>query len=330
MGRMRLLSEANGTTVEGFCIVKSVQLKTNKNGSMYLDFVFADCEGEIEAKLWDYSAAKNGIFDADQVVKVCATINIWKDAEQLKIDRLRHTTAEDGVDMSLLVPCAPFDAEWMYQQLFDTADTFADDEIKRLTQYLLRGNKALLLRAPAAVKLHHATRGGLLHHTYTMLQAAKALCPLYPLLDTDLVYAGAILHDIAKLEELEIGSLGLANGYTEAGKLVGHINLGVCMVAAACEALDISHDIRILFQHMLLSHHGIAEYGSPRPPMFPEAELVSELDLLDSRLYEMFDALSGIPKGGFSERMWALDNRQIYQHGHLFEAGKPEKKAENE
>lgn len=321
MGRMRLLSEAAGGTVEGFCIVRSVQVKTNIKGSTYLDFVLADCEGEVDAKLWDYNVSQHGIFDAEQVVKIRATINMWKDAEQLKIDRIRHAEEADGVDMSLLVPCAPFDAEWMYQQLFDTADGFADDGLKRLTQYLLRANKQQLLRAPAAVKLHHATRAGLLHHTYSVLMAAKALCPLYPLLDTDLVYTGAILHDIAKIEELEVGALGLSAGYTEAGQLIGHITLGVGMVAAACEALDIPYDTCILVQHMLLSHHGLAEYGSPRPPMFPEAELLSELDMLDSRLYEMFDALSGVPKGGFSERVWALENRQLFQHGHSFAPG---------
>lgn len=316
MGRMRLCSETDGTAVEGFCLIKSVQVKTNIKGSAYLDLVLADCEGEMDAKLWDYNAMQHGVFENDQVIKIRGSINLWKDAEQLKIDRMRAVTDEDDVDMSLLVPCAPFDPEWMYEELFNTAEVFQDDDLRRLTQYLLRTNKEALLRAPAAVKLHHATRGGLLHHTLTILQAAKALCPLYPALDAELVYAGAILHDIAKLVEMDTGALGLAGGYTPAGQLIGHISLGVNMVGSASELLDIPAQLCMLIQHMLLSHHSVPEYGSPRPPMFPEAEMLAELDMLDSRMYEMFDALASVPVGGFSERIWALDNRQIYQHGH--------------
>lgn len=316
MGRMRLLSMAEGANVEGHCIIKSVQVKTNIKGSAYLDLVLADCEGETDAKLWDYSAQQHGVFDADQVIWLKGSINVWKDAEQLKVDKMRAVTQADAVDMSLLVPCAPFDPEWMYSELFETAETFSDDDLRRLVQYLLRTNKEQLLRAPAAVKLHHATRGGLLHHTLAIVQAAKALTPLYPMIDAELVYAGAILHDIAKLQEMDTGALGLAGGYTPAGQLIGHISLGVSAVGSACELLDIPQELCMLIQHMILAHHSVPEYGSPKGPMFPEAELLAHLDMLDSRLYEMFDALSGVPKGGFSERVWALDNRQLYQHGH--------------
>jgi len=316
MGRMRLVSEAEGGAIEGFCIIKSVQVKTNIKGSAYLDLVLTDCEGEMDAKLWDYNAAQHGVYEENQVVKIRGSVNLWKDAEQLKIDKIRIASDEDGVDMARLIPCAPFDPEWMYQQLYDTAEGFLDDDLRRLTQYLLKDNKERLLRAPAAVKLHHATRGGLLHHTYTLVQAAKALSPLYPALDAELVYAGAILHDIAKLREMDVGPLGLAGSYTPAGQLLGHITMGVAMVGSACELLDIPEELCVLVQHMLLSHHGVPEYGSPRPPMFPEAEMLAELDMLDSRLYQMFDALNGVPMGGFSERVWALENRQVYQHGH--------------
>lgn len=318
MGRMRLLTSSIGATqVEGFCIVKAVQVKTNSKGSAYLDMVLTDCEGEIDAKLWDYNTMQHGVFEPEQIVKVRASVNIWKDSEQLKIDKIRPVSGEDDVDMSALIPCAPFDPEWMYDTLYDIAETFADNDLRRLTQYLMRNNKSLLLRAPAAVKLHHAMRSGLLYHTYSIVQMAKAVCALYPALDADLVYAGAILHDIAKLVELNIGELGLAGGYTVAGQLVGHIALGVSTIGSACELLDIPNELCVLIQHMILSHHGLPEYGSPRSPMFPEAEVLAELDLLDSRIYEMYDALAGVSVGSFSERVWALENRQLYQHGHI-------------
>ena len=189
-----------------------------------------------------------------------------------------------------------------------------------LTQYILRENKAAILRYPAALKLHHAMRGGLLYHTTTMLKAARAVCavykPLYPSLSTELVYAGIILHDVAKTQELTVGGIGLASAYSQKGQLLGHINMGMAMVERAAAELMTNEHTTMLLQHMLLAHHGVPEFGSPRPPMFPEAELVSQIDVMDSKLFEMFDALAAVPVGGFSDRQWALDNRQLYKHGH--------------
>ncbi len=316
MGRMRLLSEADGAIAEGFCLVKNVQVRTNVKGNIYLDFVLTDCGGDVAAKLWDYDPELHGKeYEPEQVIKVRGSITIWKDTEQLKIERIRQTTDEDSVDMSLLVPCAPYSSEEMYEEIFKTTEAFQDDDLRRLTQYILKTNKELLLRAPAAVKMHHATRGGLLHHTLSVLRAAKALCPLYKGLDKELVYAGVILHDIAKLLEMDISALGLASGYTYKGRLIGHIGLGINVIGSVCELLDINDALCVLVQHMILSHHSVVEYGSPKPPMFPEAELVAQLDMLDSRLYEMFDVLDSVPSGGFSERVWALEDRHVYNHG---------------
>lgn len=320
MGRMKLLSNViNHTTgqVEGYCIVKNVQQKNNVKGSSYLDFTLGDAEGEIAAKLWDYDPAQQGVYHVDDLVKVRGTINIWKETEQLKIDRIRNAE-ESECPMSDLVPSAPFASDWMYDKLYERAQELQDADLVKLLTHLLSTHKTALLSHPAAVKLHHAQRGGLLYHTMTMLRVAECICSVYTALDTDLVYAGIILHDIAKLEEIAASDLGLASGYTTRGKLIGHIPMGVVMVEQAAKELGISEETTSLISHILLSHHGTAEHGSPRPPMFPEAEVVSEIDLLDSRMFEMFDALSGVQVGNFSERIWSLDNRQLYQHGHNF------------
>ncbi len=323
MGRMKLLGKvANPATgqVEGYCIVKSVALKSNVKGSNYLDFVLCDAGGEIPAKLWDYSVEQHGSYEADTVVKVRGTVTLWKEAEQLKIDRIRNLKPEEEADMEDLIPCAPLDSEFMYDELFSRSQRFADEDLRMLTQYLLKERKEMLLKYPAALKLHHAIRGGLLFHTYTMLRMAEHVCDiygaLYPLLSRDLVCAGVILHDLAKIPELTVGNLGIANGYSVPGQLLGHINIGVAMVERAAAELMIAEETKELVQHILLSHHGIPEYGSPKPPMFPEAEIVNELDVLDSRMFEMFDALSTVTEGEFTERLWALDNRQLYRHGH--------------
>ena len=297
MGRMRLLDKvfnASASQVEGFCIVKSVGIKTNVKGAAYLDMILADAGGECNAKLWDYAPEVHGSYEANTVIKVRATINMWKDGEQLKIDRIRNLKPNEEVDMSELVPCAPQSPQKMYDEIFAVTEGFNDPDLKLITQHLLKENRDALLRWPAALKLHHAMRGGLLYHTLTMLESAKAIIGvykrLYPSLSSELVYAGIILHDIAKTRELVVGELGLASAYSTEGQLLGHLDLGMAMIERAAAELMI--------------------------PTLTEAEIVSEVDLLDARLFEMYDALSGIVTGGFTERLWALDNRQLYKHGH--------------
>ena len=323
MGKMRMLSNVinhASNQVEGFCFIKSLQLKVNVKGAEYLDIMLADADGEINAKLWDYQSAVHGMYSAGEVIKVRGTINLYKDTEQLKIDRIRHITEADHVDMSSIVASAPIDGEKIFDSLFEFAGGFADADIAKLTQYLLTENRERMLYYPAALKLHHAMRGGLLYHTLTMLESAKAIIGvykrLYPTLSSELVYAGIILHDIAKTRELVVGELGLASAYSTEGQLLGHLDLGMAMIERAAAELMINDETKMLLQHIVMSHHGVPEFGSPKPPMFPEAEIVSEVDLLDARLFEMYDARSGVVTGGFSERQWALDNRQLYKHGH--------------
>ena len=321
MGRMLLLDQiinpANNQ-VERFCIVRSVVQKSNVKGSDYLDFILCDAGGEVNAKLWDYNVEQHGHYEADTIIKVRATITLWRETEQLKIDRIRNLKDGEAVDMARLIPCAPLPPQEMYDALYACAEGFENNDLRMLTQYILRENKEDLLRWPAALKLHHAMRGGLLYHTLFMLRAAKALCGLYkdiyPALDVDLVCAGVILHDVAKIPELTVGKLGLASGYSTAGQLLGHINIGVARVERAAAELMIEDSVKVLVQHILLSHHGQPEFGSPKAPMFPEAEIVSTVDVLDSRLFEMYEAIAGVQPGEFSERQWALDNRQIYKH----------------
>lgn len=323
MGRMRLLSNiVNNATnqVEGFCLVKSVQLKVNVKGAEYLDFTLADSEGEVNAKLWDYQNAVHGSYSAGEIIKVRGTVTVYRDTEQLKIERIRKMKETDSVDLASIVAESPVDGEMLFKELFDFAGTFRDEDISRLTRYLLSANKDRLVRYPAALRLHHAKKGGLMFHTHTMLSVAKKLVEVYsaidPELSSDLVYAGVILHDIAKTTELEVGPLGLATAYSTEGQLLGHITMGVTMVQTAAMELGIPEEKTMLISHILLSHHGVAEFGSPKPPMFPEAEIVSTIDTLDAKLYEMFDALSAVEIGGFTERLWALDNRQLFRHGH--------------
>ncbi len=323
MGRMNLLSnyinKENGT-VEGFCIIRSVFVKKNVKGADYLDMMLADAGGEINAKLWDYSTDSHGLYTVGDIIKVRGTVNMWKDVEQFKIDRIRHKNDSDVLDMSAIVASSPIDGDETYCRIYEFAGTLSDPDLVMLTQYLLRSRRAAIAAYPAALKLHHAVRCGLMFHTGTMLEVAKKIVevykPLYPELSSDLVYCGVILHDIAKTEELTVNELGAATAYSTRGQLMGHINMGVSMVEQAAAELQLPEELTTLVSHILLSHHGQPDYGSPKFPMFPEAEIVSEIDMLDARMYEMYDALSGVKTGEFTERQWSMDNRQLYRHGH--------------
>ena len=150
MGRMNLLNNivnpANNQ-VEGFCVVKSVAIKSNVKGSDYLDMILADAGGEISAKLWDYSIEQHGVYEPDSIIKVRATVNIWKDSEQLKIDRIRAARDSDNVDMSSLVPCAPLPPQEMYDEIIKVTESFTDNDLRMLTQYILKENREELFHA---------------------------------------------------------------------------------------------------------------------------------------------------------------------------------------
>ena len=192
------------------------------------------------------------------------------------------------------------------------ARSLGNPELSRLAVALLVEKKEQLLYWPAAVSFHHAERSGLLHHTTTMLRAAQALLPIYPYLNRSLLLCGVIAHDLCKIDELSAGELGIAAEYTKEGNLLGHIVQGVAHVREVGAQLGLSQEVLLLVEHMILSHHEIPEYGSPKPPLFPEAQMLHLLDMMDARMFAMHEALLITPKGAFSDRVRALEGRKLY------------------
>jgi 3'-5' exoribonuclease len=186
---------------------------------------------------------------------------------------------------------------------------FASEDLKKLTLEMLEMAGDRLDWFPAAQRMHHAERGGLLHHTTDMLRMAKAAMEVYPWLDHDLLCAGVILHDLGKLEELKSDESGNVSDYTRDGQLLGHLVRGITLLNRAAEKTGVTGEPVVLLEHMLLSHHGEAEYGSPRPPMFAEAEMLHLLDDMDAKMNEMESVLRRTPVGAFSEKIWTLDRR---------------------
>lgn len=300
--------------VEGFCIVKSVEKKTSSKGDVYLDFTLADATGEINAKLWRYIPAEHGEYKSQDIVKVRGTVSSYNGADQLRIERIRTAFEGDKVKIEDLVRSVGYSGEQMFDELYSIADNFSDGELKTVVTAILSDCKEKLLYWPAAYKLHHAVRGGLLMHVLSIVRLCQSVCDVYTFVDRELLISGAILHDIAKLDEFSVGELGIADGYTVEGNLLGHLAMGAAKVDEYAKRLNVSRKTSVLLQHMLLSHHGDPEFGAAVRPMFIEAEILSELDLLDSRIYEMRDAVSSVKPDEFSGRVWALNERKLYNH----------------
>lgn len=295
---------------EGYLIVRSAEQRASANGKNYLDMTLADKSGSINAKMWDGTVQPPL---AGSIVKVRATGNEFNGRMQLRVEKIRAAESRDQVDMSALIPCAPRDPNEMLGEVVRAADHIADPDLRRITCELLDRARDKLLTFPAAKQMHHAERSGLLHHTTTMLRAANAIMSVYPQLNASLLIAGVIVHDLAKIDEMDADTLGLVSDYSVDGKLIGHIVRGVVNIQLAAEKTKANPGKALLLQHMVLSHHGIPEYGSPLAPKFPEAEVLNTIDTLDARLYEMDEALSRAIPGGFSEKVWGLDNRQLYR-----------------
>ena len=305
---------ANGL-VDCFLLVKSSDKKTSSKGDTYLDMMLSDKSGEINAKLWSYVPAVHGEYESGDIVKVRGTVSQYNGNPQLRIEKIRMAFPEDGVDPSDFVAASEYSGESMWEELYKRADAFKDADLRAIVTTLLTENKENLLFWPAAFRLHHAIRSGLMMHTLSIVKLCESVCEIYPFVDKELLISGAILHDIAKTKEYEISSAGLATGYSVKGNLIGHLAEGAIMINKTAEKLGIESEVVTLLQHMVLSHHGEPEFGAAVRPMFIEAELLSELDMMDARIYEMREATADTAKGDFSGRMWSMDNRKLYNHG---------------
>lgn len=306
--------EKSGTHT-GFCLVKSCDKKINKNNEAYLDMILSDRSGEINAKLWKYDENIHGTYEPNTLVKVQGVISKYNEADQLRIDRIRPVVESDGVKIEDYVTSAVCSGEDMFNELMRIADGFDDKEIATLVKAILNNNREKLLYYPAAFKLHHAMRSGLLQHTLSIVRLAQSICKIYPFVNSDLLLGGAMLHDIAKLEELVANETGIASGYSAEGTLLGHLVKGAMLIDQTAGELGVSKEKAVLLEHMLISHHGDPEFGAAVRPLFIEAEILASLDRLDARIVEVNNAVSGVAVGGFSTRQWALDNRAFYNHG---------------
>lgn len=304
-----------GKNYTGVYICKTHASKVSKNNKQYIDMQIIDKTGEINGKCWDIPIG----FNPDEIqdgyfIALIMTIEEYNGKPQAKITNLRHIRPEDNFDKSEIIPIAPEPADTMFDELIQTANGMINADLKKLCLTILNENKEELLVCPGAKTMHHAVVSGLLQHLTGMLRLGKTMVDLYPSVNKDLLLAGIMLHDICKLREFSLGPVGICTDYSKEGKLIGHITMGASYIESKSKELGIDDEVRLLMMHMLLSHHGEPDFGSAVRPMFIEAILLNVIDNIDAKVYMCEEALRNVDDNSFSEKVFGLDNIQLYKH----------------
>lgn len=311
------------TVVTSYFALSSLSVRERKMGGQYLALVLSDKTGDMPARMWDEFADVLTHCSEGCYVKVQGQISKYDGRFQITLQKMRNA-AESEIDPADYLPATRFDIDAMWTELRSYVAEFKNDDLKRLIFAFLDDETigAAYRSAPAAKRLHHAWLGGLLEHVVTLVRVCRVTAPFYPEVDPDLLVTGAILHDIGKIRELQWKS---SFGYTVEGQLIGHISIGQRMLAEKVSTLEPFPDkLRLLVEHMILSHHGKYEFGSPKLPMTPEALLLNVLDDLEAKMQTLRNEFaaaeaSGRPRGETTEWVRSMDRPLLDSRGFLKE-----------
>jgi len=278
-------------TITTFFLVHEKEIRNTREGKPYLRLELGDRSGTIEARMWDQFETAAGDVSRDDFVKVQARVEIYRNKPQLSLQQLRRAKPEE-VELADFLPHTTADVEKLYAQLLEFAGSIGNPWLKKLVNAIIT-NPTIATRykrAPAAKVMHHAYLGGLIEHVVGLCGLAKPVSAHYPELDVDLLLTAAILHDVGKLDEL---CYERAIAYTTEGQLLGHIVMELETVSKAIDAIQgFPPALKTVVQHLLISHHGQYEFGSPKLPMIREAMVFHYLDDLDSKLAAVRAALA--------------------------------------
>ncbi|MCJ7840427.1 3'-5' exoribonuclease YhaM [Lederbergia sp. NSJ-179] len=305
-----ILEHEVGEHVDLFLLIKSATKGIASNGKPFLTLILQDKSGDIEAKLWDISNEQVKMYQPETIVRVAGEVHNYRGRLQLKIRQIRPASSQDGVSVANFLETAPISKEEISSKITQYIFEMKNPNIQRISRHLVKKYLERFLEYPAATKNHHEFVSGLGYHVVSMLDLAKAIAELYPSLDRDLLYAGIILHDLGKVIEL---SGPVSATYTIEGNLLGHITIIVNEIAKTAEELGIHGEEVVVLQHVVLSHHGKLEWGSPKQPMIKEAEILHMIDNLDAKMNMLDRTLKRVKPGEFSERIFPLDNRSFYK-----------------
>ena len=305
---MKLIREfVDGDHVIGQLLVVSAVKGTTDKGLSYLNITFQDKSGTIEGKKWDATEADLKLFVPGSVLFIEGNVNVYKNQPQLKVTGA--SKAED-YDINDFGRVSPIPLTELKARLDKYLNSFTDKDVEKVTKAVIGAFYEKYTTYPGAVKVHHEFGSGILHHSLFMADVADAIAKIYTQVDRDILVAGALLHDIGKTIEYENP---VAPVQTTQGKLLGHIAMGYAEFKKVVDELHIESEVPLLLEHMILSHHGTLEFGSPVMPSTREAVLLSEIDMLDSRQMILDKALATVNEGEFTPRLWMMDDTSFYK-----------------
>jgi 3'-5' exoribonuclease len=293
-------------TVTTYFVLSSFQVRDKKQGGQYIALTLSDKTGSLEGRMWDDIEEALASCSEGCYVKVQGDVSKYQGKFQITLKKMR-LAAESEIDAADYQASTKFDVEEMWAELRGYVAAFRNEDLKRLVFSFLDDEKIgpAFKAAPAAKRLHHAWLGGLLEHVLTLVRVCVATVPFYPEVDPDLLVTGAILHDVGKVRELAWKS---SFSYTLEGQMIGHISIAQGMLREKVQALaPFPEKLRVLVEHMILSHHGKYEFGSPKLPMTPEAILLSALDDLEAKMQAVrneFAAAEALGKGSDEVTEW--------------------------
>jgi len=283
---------SDGQLVEGLFMIREASRAETRTGAPYLMLKVMDSSGEMAGRVWEDAERLLPLCEPGRVVRLTGQAQAYKGVMQLKVNRIAPVDTA-GVDLSLFLPATGGDIDLMGKDLLKLVKSVTDPHLRELLKGFFHDRQFFeaFRQAPAAKRLHHACIGGLLEHTLAVARLADAIAPLYPAIDRSLLMAGALLHDIGKVKEFsfEIHPFD----YTDSGRLMGHLVLGVEMIQERLNRLgDFPAELAVRLKHLVLSHHGRHEFGSPALPMMTEAFVLHYLDDLDAKMNHL-DRLAG-------------------------------------
>ncbi len=296
------------TRVSGCYLVKSKRLSTTRNGNPFLNLTLADKTGEMPAKVWENAQHLSGLFREGDIVEINGKTNTYQSQIQLTVFDLGPVN--DPPDPGLFVETSPFDIPGMMRSLRALLKQVNNTHLRALIDQFLKDRKFMdrFRKAPAAKNFHHSYLGGLLEHTLSVCRLAAMVADHYPSLNKDLLITAAFLHDVGKIREF---SWNLNIDYTDEGRLVGHIVLGVAMVDEKLRSIEeFDHELAIRLRHLILSHHGQYDFGSPKEPKFQEAFALHLVDDLDAKI----NGLDRFMKTDRQEGLWTDFNRMFKRY----------------
>jgi 3'-5' exoribonuclease len=273
-------------TITSLFVVASKQVKSKKNGDLYLSITLADRSGQLQANMWDNVADAVSAFEQDDFVKVKGVVHKYNGRWQLTVHKVRRLE-EQEIDYSDYIPKTTKDIEQLWRKLGEFVDSIENPWLQALVKEFMSDEAIATAckNAPAAKTLHHAFVGGLLDHVVSLFTVCDLAVRNYPQVNRDLLLTGAFLHDIGKVHEL---AYQRSIAYTTKGQLLGHMIIELEMLHQKLARLpSFPDELKVLIEHMIISHHGQYEFGSPKLPMFPEALMLHYLDDLDSKLESM-------------------------------------------